>query len=265
MPGAHSKPTKINRRSIAVTAAVAGGALAPITLAAPSRAATMAQWDRTAQLESGGDWSINHSSDGKSVGGLQFQTASWRIAVDFLRARGYNVSCYNLNLFQGMPRSSVPSKDQTILGGEALLDIQGPGAWANGNAAGSVSMFRGGPNPWGLPGTQAPASATCGAGSPAAAPPPLAPVVVNAPPTTPPPDPTTPPVVPDPPVVHHHHHHGQEITHTVAPGDWLSKLAQRYYGDWRRWPEIYNANRSVVGGNPDLILPGQQLVIPQHG
>lgn len=51
--------------------------------------------------------------------------------------------------------------------------------------------------------------------------------------------------------------------HSVVWGDCLSCLAARsmYYGNASRWPEIYNANRDVVN-NPDLIFPGQELVIP---
>jgi hypothetical protein len=51
-------------------------------------------------------------------------------------------------------------------------------------------------------------------------------------------------------------------THVVRPGDSLSKIAGVYYGNIHQWPAIYNANRSVVGANPNLILPGQVLVIP---
>lgn len=51
-------------------------------------------------------------------------------------------------------------------------------------------------------------------------------------------------------------------THTVQRGDWLSKLALTYYGNKFKWPIIYEANRKTIGSNPDLILPGQQLVIP---
>ena len=51
-------------------------------------------------------------------------------------------------------------------------------------------------------------------------------------------------------------------THVVRAGDSLSKIAAMYYGSMHQWPRIYNANRSVVGPNPNLILPGQVLVIP---
>lgn len=51
--------------------------------------------------------------------------------------------------------------------------------------------------------------------------------------------------------------------HTVAPGDSLSRIAQRYYGNMYKWPVIYEANRDVVGRDPDLIKPGQRFLIPE--
>jgi len=50
--------------------------------------------------------------------------------------------------------------------------------------------------------------------------------------------------------------------HTVVPGDWLSKVAITYYKDMNKWKVIYEANKSVIGSNPDLIKPGMRLVIP---
>ncbi len=46
--------------------------------------------------------------------------------------------------------------------------------------------------------------------------------------------------------------------HTVAPGDWLSRIAPTYGVTWQ---EIYEANTSIIK-DPDLIYPGQKLVIP---
>lgn len=51
--------------------------------------------------------------------------------------------------------------------------------------------------------------------------------------------------------------------HKVERGESLSKLALFYYGNGRLWPSIYNANKGVIGANPDLIYPGQELLIPK--
>jgi LysM repeat protein len=48
-------------------------------------------------------------------------------------------------------------------------------------------------------------------------------------------------------------------TRTVRPGDTLSKIAARTW-----WQAIWEANREQVA-NPDLIFPGQTLVIPNPG
>jgi nucleoid-associated protein YgaU len=53
-----------------------------------------------------------------------------------------------------------------------------------------------------------------------------------------------------------------ERTYTVRSGDSLSKIAKSLLGDAKRWREIYEANKDVVGNNPDLIHPGQVLKIP---
>lgn len=51
-------------------------------------------------------------------------------------------------------------------------------------------------------------------------------------------------------------------TYTVVKGDSLWKIAKRYYGNGGSWQKIYNANKSVIGGNPNLIYPGQVYTIP---
>lgn len=51
--------------------------------------------------------------------------------------------------------------------------------------------------------------------------------------------------------------------HTVVPGDWLSKIAKRYYdGNWKAWTKIFEANRDQIK-NPDLIYPRQVFSIPR--
>jgi nucleoid-associated protein YgaU len=51
--------------------------------------------------------------------------------------------------------------------------------------------------------------------------------------------------------------------YVVRSGDTLSDIAFRAYGNAGAWPAIYNANLNVIGGNPHLIFPGQQLQLPR--
>lgn len=51
-------------------------------------------------------------------------------------------------------------------------------------------------------------------------------------------------------------------TYTVKPGDSLIKIARFVYGDSSRWRSIYEANKSIIGPDPNLIRPGQVLRIP---
>ncbi|MGW7609209.1 transglycosylase family protein [Streptomyces sp. NPDC054766] len=46
--------------------------------------------------------------------------------------------------------------------------------------------------------------------------------------------------------------------YTVREGDTLSAIAARHGTTWRK---IYAANKTVIGGDPDLIVPGQRLDI----
>lgn len=54
----------------------------------------------------------------------------------------------------------------------------------------------------------------------------------------------------------------QRSNYTIQPRDFLRWISQRAYGNEMLWPEIYNANRRVLGPNPDLIYPGVTVYIP---
>lgn len=47
----------------------------------------------------------------------------------------------------------------------------------------------------------------------------------------------------------------------VKKGDTLTSIAKRLTGS-SNWKPIYNANRAVIGGNPNRIKTGQKLIIP---
>lgn len=49
--------------------------------------------------------------------------------------------------------------------------------------------------------------------------------------------------------------------HTVEKGEWLSKIAKKYYGDANKYTVIFEANKPMLK-DPDLIYPGQVLRIP---
>lgn len=51
-------------------------------------------------------------------------------------------------------------------------------------------------------------------------------------------------------------------TYTVKSGDCLWNIAKKFLGNGSRYQEIYEANKSIIGKNPNLIYPGQTLTIP---
>lgn len=52
-------------------------------------------------------------------------------------------------------------------------------------------------------------------------------------------------------------------TYTVQSGNTLWGIAAHFYGNGVDWPTIYNANKGVIGSNPNLIYRGQVLTIPK--
>lgn len=51
------------------------------------------------------------------------------------------------------------------------------------------------------------------------------------------------------------------VTVTVRRGNTLAGIARSDCGSAADWTGIYAKNRAVIGGNPDLIIPGQKLVL----
>lgn len=49
-------------------------------------------------------------------------------------------------------------------------------------------------------------------------------------------------------------------TYTVVSGDTLSKIADRF--GIKDWKQLYELNKDVVGGNPDVLEVGTKLVLP---
>ncbi|WP_350247778.1 LysM peptidoglycan-binding domain-containing protein (plasmid) [Rhodococcus sp. D-6] len=56
-----------------------------------------------------------------------------------------------------------------------------------------------------------------------------------------------------------------QTEHTVAPTETLSEIALETTGDADNWPALYEANEDVIGSDPNLIHPGQVIVLPGTG
>jgi hypothetical protein len=52
-------------------------------------------------------------------------------------------------------------------------------------------------------------------------------------------------------------------SYTVASGDTFYGIASRMLGDGSRWPELYELNKTTVGGNPDRLKLGMVLQLPK--
>ena len=50
--------------------------------------------------------------------------------------------------------------------------------------------------------------------------------------------------------------------YVVQPGDTLRSIAENVYGDADQWPRIYDANRDLIGPDPDALQAGMRLRIP---
>jgi hypothetical protein len=126
--GRHRRVRVNKARVIVATTSVAGAAVAlPLIGASGASAATVSTWDKVAQCESGGDWSINTGNG--YYGGLQFSASTWR--------------AYGGGAYAGTANHA--SKGEQISVAERVLDSQGPGAWpVCGPRAG---LQKGGPAP----------------------------------------------------------------------------------------------------------------------
>lgn len=222
--GQHRKPSSTSR-TLARTA-VAGVVIgAPIVAIAPAAsAAPDATWDKVAQCESGGNWSIN-TGNGYS-GGLQFAPSTWK---------AYGGTTY-------APAAHQASRAQQIAVAERVLAGQGWGAWpvcsrkagATGQAATQRSApaaqpaaepkpdAKPSPKPKPAPTEAAPAETKVRLSAPAA---PAAPAATGA--------------------------------YVVKKGDCLSEIAADHdvAGGWRSLV----AKNPRFAGNPNLILPGQTI------
>ncbi|MGY0064846.1 transglycosylase family protein [Streptomyces sp. LZ34] len=152
-------------------------------------------------------------------GGLQFTQSTWE---------AYGGTAY-------APRADLATKDQQIAVAEKVLDAQGPGAWPNCSARAGLTR-----------GDAAPQSAA---------------KAVNASVPTHQQADRTPSAKHDTPTpisLPGRTPAKGDAAYVVISGDSLSRIAGRHDVDGG-WQTIYQANRETIGGDPDLIYPGQKL------
>ncbi|MFG2956825.1 transglycosylase family protein [Streptomyces sp. NPDC048291] len=211
------------------TAALAGAALlAPLGLLAATGNAAAADsgvWDRIAQCESGGNWHINTGNG--YYGGLQFSASTWR---------AYGGTAYAATADQA-------SREAQIAVATKVQHAQGWGAWpvcsgragATGSAPENASATT-------RSGTE---SATRSSESSKSSKSSTSTTRKSAPAAKTPQRSTA-----------GTGHTSAKGDYTVRKGDTLSEIAERHGTTWQR---LYAANKAVIGGDPNLIVPGQRL------
>jgi murein DD-endopeptidase MepM/ murein hydrolase activator NlpD len=236
------QPSRINRASLTVTAGGAGMAL-PLIAATAAQAAPVDVWEKVASCESSGNWKINTGNG--FYGGLQFTQSTWE--------------AYGGARFA--PRADLATQDQQIAVAEKVLKGQGPGAWPACSV--KAGLTRGGDAPDISPdkardsgassrsetrAKTAPDRSTTGKDGSTETPAKKAESTAKAAKAEQK-KASSPTSVPT-----------KREGYTVARGDTLSTISvdESVKGGWQR---LYEENRGVVGSDPDLIFPGQKLVI----
>ncbi|MBD0691037.1 transglycosylase family protein [Streptomyces sp. CBMA123] len=251
--GRHRRRTQAEK-AIAVAGVAGVGLALPLLTATGASAAPASAWDSVAQCESGGNWSINTGNG--FYGGLQFTSSTWK--------------AYGGTAFAA--QANQASRAQQITVAEKVLSSQGPGAWpvcsvkaglSKGGAPAAVDSSSDA-KPQSAPKQQPQAqqqTAKQQAAKPAAKP-----VQQYAPKHAAPKQAEKPA---EQPVQQYTPKHAapraaQAPTaptghdYTVRSGDTLSTIAAAQ-GVSGGWQALYDGNRGTVGGDPDLIMPGQVL------
>ncbi|WP_030341473.1 transglycosylase family protein [Streptomyces sp. NRRL S-1022] len=233
--GKHRRPSKAVR---AITlAGVTGAAVAaPLMAAGNASAATSAEWDKVAQCESGGNWSINTGNG--YYGGLQFSASTWA---------AYGGTAY-------APQANQAGKAQQIAVAEKVLAAQGKGAWPvcgtglsgtpyNGSAPSTSSNSGSGTGTGTSTGTGTTTRSTEQQPASRSAERPAASASKGQSKTV-----TTPT--------------GKKVKkgdgeYKVVTGDTLSTIAQQHHVQGG-WEKLFELNKGIVE-DANLIYPGQQL------
>ncbi|MFF2074360.1 transglycosylase family protein [Kitasatospora sp. NPDC058162] len=234
LPSNGNRLSSRTRRVIAALGVAGVGLTIPCLTTGTANAAPVSTWDKVAQCESSGDWSINTGNG--FYGGLQFTSSTW--------------AAFGGNAYA--PQANQATKDQQIAVAEKVLASQGPGAWpvcsvqaglTKGGAAASVDTSAGSA-------AAKPAAKPAQTGTPAAKPAkPAAPAQDQAQASGDSANSTW---------AKKQQAQAQAAGYTVVDGDWLSSIADKHnvQGGWQR---LYELNRSTLTEGPDTIYPGEQL------
>ncbi|OEV02676.1 transglycosylase family protein [Streptomyces oceani] len=234
--GRHRRPrTQRLARAAAVLTAGGAGLALPLMGAGSANAASVDTWDKVAQCESTGDWSINTGNG--YYGGLQFSQSTWE---------GYGGTEYAATADQA-------TKEQQITIAEKVLAEQGPGAWPKCGPEAGLTQNSGDPGVNPDSGTEEQGSQDT-ADSGAQAEQPKAPEQPAEQPKA---------------QAESDDSKGSSDSpssdrYTVTSGDTLFKIAKAH-GVEGGWEQVYDDNREVVGDNPNLIYPDQQLSLSGSG
>jgi LysM repeat protein len=202
---------------------VAAGTAGTAVLLGPASAAQAksVNWDAVAQCESGGNWSIDTGNG--FYGGLQFSRGTWK---------AYGGGTY-------ASTANKASRAEQIRIAEKVLDGQGIGAWpVCGKKGGSTKHYqvsrksvthKSVTHKSATHKSATHRSATHKAATHKKA---ATPKVARA----------------------------TGVTYLVRSGDTLSTIAGKHAvkGGWRT---LYTLNKSIIGSDPNLILPGQRLAV----
>ncbi len=56
----------------------------------------------------------------------------------------------------------------------------------------------------------------------------------------------------------------EDEVYVVQEGDTLQKISKKYYDTYKKWTDIFEANKEVLRDNPNWIKPGMRLTIPMN-
>ncbi|MEU7606342.1 transglycosylase family protein [Streptomyces sp. NPDC040724] len=228
--GKHRRGSKAVR--IVTLAGVAGVAVAaPLMAAGTASAATASEWDKVAQCESGGNWSINTGNG--YYGGLQFSSSTWAA----FGGKSYAA------------QANQASKAQQIAVAEKVLKGQGKGAWPHCGKGLSNSSYTGGGTETSTQNKpKADSKKTEQKSTPKATPKatPKKETQRSEAPTTR----SERPAAPEAPKT-------GNGSYEVKPGDTLGTIAEAN-GVKGGWEKLFELNKDIVS-DADLIFPGQKL------